>query len=82
MVGKLMVLLFHNLLSLTIMVIIWTSAVRVPFLERVAPKYLRPVTLSSFSPFMMMFLLFHRVCSKILDYTEGATHGINVISKS
>ncbi|KAH3717205.1 hypothetical protein DPMN_060136 [Dreissena polymorpha] len=40
--------------------LIRTSAVLMPSLDRVAHKYLKLVTSSSFSPFMVMFADWHR----------------------
>ncbi|KAH3860488.1 hypothetical protein DPMN_023388 [Dreissena polymorpha] len=59
-VGRLRELLVHNLLSLAInvmaiVILIWSSAVLVPTLDMVAPKYLKLVTFDSFSTFIMMF---------------------------
>ncbi|KAH3721482.1 hypothetical protein DPMN_064410 [Dreissena polymorpha] len=59
---KLMKLLVHNLLSLAIaavamVILIRTSMALVPFLDRVAITYLKLITSSSFSPFMVMSVL-------------------------
>jgi hypothetical protein len=61
-VGKLMPLLFQIRFSLAIAdvavaILIWTSTVLVPSLDRVAPKYLKLVPSSSFSPFVVMSAL-------------------------
>ncbi|KAH3728111.1 hypothetical protein DPMN_054058 [Dreissena polymorpha] len=59
LVGKLMEWLVNNLISLTnaavaVAILIRTLAVLVQSLDRVAPKYLKLVTTSSFSPFIKM----------------------------
>ena len=56
-----LILLFHTLDSLAIAAVavpirMRISAVLVPSLDRVAPKYLKEVTVSSGSPHMMMLL--------------------------
>ena len=59
---KLMVLLFQILFSLTIAaiaeaILIRTSTEQVPFLHRVAPRYLKLVTYSNLWPFMLISAL-------------------------
>ncbi|KAH3734580.1 hypothetical protein DPMN_041019 [Dreissena polymorpha] len=57
-----MELIVHNLFSLAtaavaMAILIRTSAVLIPFLDRIAPNYLKPVISSSFSLFMVMYAL-------------------------
>jgi hypothetical protein len=57
-----MALLFQILFSLAIAdiavaILMWTLAVLVPSLDNVAPKHLKLVTSSSFSPLMVMSAL-------------------------
>ncbi|KAH3829749.1 hypothetical protein DPMN_102977 [Dreissena polymorpha] len=68
-------------------ILIRTLAVLLPSLDRVKPKYLKLVTCSSFSPFMVMsvlvlVVLFIASVGETLKFTAGATHEVNIISES